>query len=182
MDGLKNLTIPDILEQPLYAKVVSKEALAWYRTEQGQWFRKESLEGFKGLSLDRIHAHQDKIISQGERATQYLYQAGHPMVLASDTPSSPTYAAQPGYSSFQELQHMAKIGVSLRDILAAATINNAKAFGLEKDYGSIEPGKVANLLLLDENPLTNISAYNAIDTVILHGRPIKRDSLIVGEH
>ena len=131
------------------------------------------------MPLERVHRRHDLIISQGERATQYLYQKGLPMVLASDTPSSPTFAAQPGLSTYQELQHMAKIGISLKDILAAATINNAKAFRLDKHYGTIEPGKKANLLVLNSDPLESISAYNQIDKVIVNGLAIERQELRV---
>lgn len=179
MDGLKNLTVPNILQDPLYQKVVSEDALAWYQTEQGLWFRDEMLKDSGNAPLERIHQRHDLIISQGERATQYLYQSGLPMVLASDTPSSPTFAAQPGLSTYQELQHMAKIGIKLKDILSAATINNAKAFGLADIYGTIEPGKKANLVLLNSNPLVSISAYNQIDKIILNGRAIEREQLSV---
>ena len=179
MDGLKNLTVPNILQDPLYQTVVSKDALAWYQSEQGLWFRDEILKDFDNLPLERVHRRHDLIISQGERATQYLYQKGLPMVLASDTPSSPTFAAQPGLSTYQELQHMSKIGISLKDILAAATINNAKAFRLDKLYGTIEPGKKANLLILNGNPLKSIKAYNQIDKVIINGVAIDRENLKV---
>ncbi len=101
------------------------------------------------------------------------------MVLASDTPSSPTFAAQPGLSTYQELQHMAKIGIALKDILAAATINNAKAFGLDSLYGTVEPGKKANLLLLSRNPLKTITAYDHINYVIINGKAITREKLKV---
>lgn len=45
---------------------------------------------------------------------------------------------------------MAEAGVSSVDVLRAATINNAQAFGLADDHGSIEPGKIANLVLLGQ--------------------------------
>ena len=72
---------------------------------------------------------------------------------------------------------MAQAGIPLADIFAAGTINNAKQLGLDKDYGTVEKGKVANLLLLEANPLANIEAWTRIDTVILHGEPIARETL-----
>lgn len=179
MDGLRNVTVSNILDSPLYRKVVSDSALKWYMSKPGQWFKEEIISEFDGLPLAKVHEQFDKKIVQGERVVEYLYKKGHPMILASDTPSSPTYAAQPGLSTFQEITHLAKIGISLIDIFKAATINNANAFGLEKDYGTIEPGKIANLLLLTKNPLKSISAYNSIDKVILHGQPIDRNELRV---
>lgn len=177
MDGLKGVTTPGVLNNPLYNKAIPQDIIDWYHTEDGQWFKREMLKDFGGGSLESVHRRQDMIISQGERVLQYLYSQGQTMVLASDTPSSPTYAAQPGFSTFTELKHMAKIGISLADILAAATINNAKSFGLDERYGTVEPGKIANLLLLEQNPLSTVEAYNSIEKVILHGQVIERETL-----
>ena len=69
---------------------------------------------------------------------------------------------------------MAQAGIPLSAIFAAGTINNARLLGLDKDYGTIETGKIANLLLLDANPLANVEAWTRIDRVILRGEPIDR--------
>lgn len=177
MDTIKAITGPNVLADPLYAKVVPKLAMQWYNTEQALWYAEQLIKEFDGLALHKIHAHYDRVIAQGEQVVKYLLDHNLPMVLASDTPSSPTFAAQPGYSSFAELKHMFKAGLGLQRVFNAATINNARAFGLHKQYGTIEPGKVANLLLLNANPLENIEAYNTIDKVIIKGQPIARESL-----
>jgi imidazolonepropionase-like amidohydrolase len=62
-------------------------------------------------------------------------------------------------------------------ILRAATLDNAIALGLAQDLGSIEPGKRADLLLLTQNPLRTISAYDAIEIIFCNGQPIPRVSL-----
>lgn len=72
---------------------------------------------------------------------------------------------------------MVASGMTLPDLLAAATLGNARQLGLDEDYGTIEPGKVANLLLLEENPLETVEAWDTLRFVILHGRLIVRDSL-----
>jgi len=51
------------------------------------------------------------------------------------------------------------------------------AFGLSHELGSIEVGKRADLLLLKENPLTNVSAYDSIEIIFLNGEPIAREAL-----
>ena len=181
MDGLTNIMLPNALADSHYTKVVPGDILTWYHSEAAQWFKQELLMDFEGLPAERIALIQQQTISQGERVIQYLYSKGHPMVLASDTPSSPTYVAQPGLSTFNELKHMHQVGISLKDIFAAATINNARAFGLSQDYGSIEAGKVANLLLLNANPLENIQAYDSLDKIILHGEVIDRQSLAAAQ-
>jgi imidazolonepropionase-like amidohydrolase len=65
--------------------------------------------------------------------------------------------------------------------MAAATINNAKQFRIEKDYGTVEVGKIANLLLLESNPLDSVEAWSSIEIVILHGDPIARESLVINK-
>lgn len=57
------------------------------------------------------------------------------------------------------------------------TIDNARVMRLDAEIGTIEPGKKANLLLLGADPLKNVKAYDAIETVFLHGRPITREML-----
>lgn len=114
---------------------------------------------------------------KGLRALRHLYELGQPMLLGSDTPSAPTYGNQPGYDTYREMQLMAQAGIPLSAIFAAATINNARQLGLAKDYGTIEKGKVANLVLLDANPLSNLTAWTKIDKVILRGEPIDRETL-----
>jgi imidazolonepropionase-like amidohydrolase len=118
-----------------------------------------------------------KVGSQGMRAAKYLNDLGHPMLLGSDTPSAPTFGSQPGYDTYREMRMMAQSGISLPEIFRAATINNARQFKMDEDYGSVEAGKVANLLLLTANPLETVRAWASIDKVILHGDVIKRESL-----
>ena len=72
---------------------------------------------------------------------------------------------------------MAQAGLPLPVIFRAATLNNARQFGLAKDYGTVEPGKIANLLLLDANPLESMRAWTQIDKIVLHGAVIERETL-----
>ncbi len=177
MNALKGVLLKDPLSDERYQKVIPKEIFQWYHTEDGRWFQKQLQKEYGGLPVNKILQRTDRIISQGERAVQYLIENNYPLVIASDTPPAPTYAAQPGYSTYQEMLHLNRLGLSLKQVLEAATVNNAKAFRLEHQYGTIEPGKVANLLLLNSNPLDHISAYDDIQFVILKGQPLLRESL-----
>jgi imidazolonepropionase-like amidohydrolase len=165
----------------VYAKVVPPQLLAWYHTDAAQWFKREAF----GPNVDAaaivagVHAANEHWATSehGWRALRYLYELGQPLLLGSDTPSAPTYGNQPGYDTFKEMQLMAQAGIPLSAIFAAGTINNARQFGLAKDYGTIEKGKIANLLLLEANPLSFVEAWAKIDKVILRGEPIDRDTL-----
>jgi imidazolonepropionase-like amidohydrolase len=182
--GVAELFDPTLLDDPTFKKVVPPRLLAWYRTEPAQWFKAEAFgPGFDGAAyLARVRAAdlQWATSDHGKRALRHLYELGQPMLLGSDTPSAPTYGNQPGYDTYKEMRTMAEIGIPLQAIFAAGTINNARSLRLDQDYGTIERGKVANLLLLDANPLASIDAWTKIDTVILRGEPIERETLAAG--
>jgi imidazolonepropionase-like amidohydrolase len=181
LPGVTDLLDPSVLEDPVYAKVVPPALLKWYHTDDAQWFRHEMF----GPNVDaaavvaRVHAENEhwETEDKGMRALRYLYELGQPMLLGSDTPSAPTWGNQPGYDTFKEMRLMAASGIPLSAIFAAGTINNARRIGLDRDYGTIEPGKIANLLLLDANPLASVEAWSRIDKVILHGESIDRETL-----
>jgi imidazolonepropionase-like amidohydrolase len=175
--GLSDLFREDTLKDPAYAKVVPAPLLQWYATPAGQWFKEETRKDLGGVpDMKAMHIFL-KVGSHGMRAAKYLHDLGHPMLLGSDTPSAPTFGSQPGYDTYREMRMMAQSGIPLPAIFRAATINNARRFGLDKDYGTVEAGKVANLLLLTENPLETVRAWTSIDRIILRGDVIKRESL-----
>jgi imidazolonepropionase-like amidohydrolase len=60
-------------------------------------------------------------------------------------------------------------GMTPHQALATATINPARAYGLDKDLGSIEPGKLADLVVLDANPLENIRNSDSIRYTVANG-------------
>jgi imidazolonepropionase-like amidohydrolase len=102
---------------------------------------------------------------------------GGRLVFGTDTPSGPTYGNPPGLNGFLELERLAAARVPLPQLLRGATIEAAKAFHLDSLYGTVEPGKVANLLLLAANPLESVEAYDAIDLVVVRGMVLERSSL-----
>jgi imidazolonepropionase-like amidohydrolase len=83
----------------------------------------------------------------------------------------------PGFAGYWEMKAWARGGVPLDAIFRAATLENAKAFGLENEVGSVGTGRRANLLLLSKNPLEDLTAYEAIEKVILNGKVIDRETL-----
>lgn len=76
-----------------------------------------------------------------------------------------------------ELWAMQAGGLTPHEALQVATIHGAKAIGLDKDLGSLEKGKLADLIILDKNPLSNIRHTDAIHQVMKNGRLYQGDSL-----
>ena len=82
-----------------------------------------------------------------------------------------------GDGHFWWLQAAQDLGMQPMAILQSATRNIAKAFKIDKDLGTLEPGKLADLVILDQDPLANAKNYRAIHLVIKEGRIINRDAL-----
>jgi len=80
-------------------------------------------------------------------------------------------------SYFTELQLMQNAGMSIPQILQASTINGAKALGKENFFGSIEKGKLANMVLINTNPFETLYNWQQIDIIINKGKVIKPSTL-----
>lgn len=80
---------------------------------------------------------------------------------------------------FAWFRAMEEKGCPPMELLRAATRNIAVAYGKEKDLGSLEPGRIADLLILDKDPLQSAENYRSIHAVIKDGVRIDRNSLPV---
>jgi Amidohydrolase family len=176
MGGLRAYFDPNYLKMPTIPRVIPAALLAWFNSPEGKWFRKEidedntpdaeMREGFDGGPIRRVR-----------QVVGYLAARKANFVFGTDTPSAPTYGNLPGLNGYLEMEQLHEAGLSLEQIFKAATINNAREFQLDSQVGSIEPGKIANLVLLRKSPLENVDAYDSIVTVWVHGKQVSRDSL-----
>ena len=109
---------------------------------------------------------------------QEMQARGVPFLFGTDTAvGGAGWGNPPGLNGYLEMQHWANAGIPLATIFRAATLGNAKVFNLDADLGTVEVGKRANLLLLTESPLEQLDAWDAIEQVIVDGRPIARETL-----
>jgi imidazolonepropionase-like amidohydrolase len=83
----------------------------------------------------------------------------------------------PGYSLHDELQLLVKyVGLTPMEAIISATRYPAEFFGMQNRLGTIEKGKIADLVLLDANPLDDISNTKRISAVVLNGRYLSKES------
>jgi imidazolonepropionase-like amidohydrolase len=92
-----------------------------------------------------------------------LYRAGIPVVPGSDT-------GLPGHGLHREIELYVDAGMTPLDAIRSATIVSARAMGLERELGTVEAGKRADLILVRGNPLKDIRALRRVTRVITAGR------------
>jgi hypothetical protein len=176
LSGLEALFDPEYLKNPAVAKVAPKELIEWFASSEGMWFGKEVNEG-GAPDAAVIRGFEQGPMRRVRLVVAYLASKDANFLFGTDTPSAPTYGNLPGLNGFLEMKQLHKAGMSLKQILRAATISNAREFKMDSQIGTIEPGKVANLVLMTKNPLETIDAYDSITTVFVNGKPISREDL-----
>jgi len=83
-----------------------------------------------------------------------VWNAGVPVAMGTDAGNIGTVH---GPSVFREMDFMAKAGLTPAQVLVAATVNGAKFVRMEKDLGDVAPGKLADLVVLDADPLADVA-------------------------
>jgi imidazolonepropionase-like amidohydrolase len=101
---------------------------------------------------------------------QFLHRQGVRIAVGTDTFGS----IEPGVSTIGELEWMVEAGLSPKDVLQAATLNAAEHLGLAKDLGTVEPGKLADLIIVDGDPIQDISSLRNVKIVIQSGRVVHK--------
>lgn len=95
-----------------------------------------------------------------------LHEAGVTVMMGTDAGNPIMF---PGYSAHKELDFMADAGMSPAEILQSATIIPARFLNMDDTMGSIAEGKVASFIMLDENPLDDVSHTQTLNRVMLEG-------------
>jgi imidazolonepropionase-like amidohydrolase len=104
-----------------------------------------------------------------------MHRAGVPFMAGTDT--APGVYIMPGFSLHDELANFVEAGFTPMEALQTATSNPAKFLDAEATFGSIGPGKTADLVLLSANPLDDIHNTQKISAVIADGRLFDRAAL-----
>lgn len=127
--------------------------------------------GFLGVTYDQL--------SEGVKV---WLDSGVAFTIATDqgpetSDLGPTVWGRLGRAHFDRMIGLQDAGVAPMDILIAATRNGAAAYNLEKVKGTIEEGKIADLLILSANPLKDIGNLRQIHMILKDGKLVDRDAL-----
>jgi imidazolonepropionase-like amidohydrolase len=149
----------------------AKYAAASLRTKTYKKFTESIL---KELDTDPV-TYRRQFVAKELEMTLAMHRAGVPLMAGTD--SAAGVYVMPGFSLHQELELFVKAGLTPMEALQTATLNPAKFLGRTRDFGTVEKGKLADLVLLDANPLDDISNTQKISAVVLAGRYLSRAEL-----
>ena len=122
-------------------------------------------------SVRRQKAPDDDYADAMSAATaKKLFEAGVPVSIGA-------HGQREGLGSHWEMWSFVRGGMSPLQALSTATITPAKHLGYDKDIGSLEAGKLADLIIMDGNPLDDISNSDNIEHVMLGGRLYEADTM-----
>jgi imidazolonepropionase-like amidohydrolase len=105
-----------------------------------------------------------------------MHRAGVSLLAGSDTGAS-NGGTVPGFSLQDELIYLVQAGLTPMEALQCATLNGATWLGQRDNLGTIEAGKLADLVLLDANPLRDIHTIGRIRAVVFNGKLMDRSRL-----
>lgn len=137
----------------------------WWNPKNDFRFQNANKEKYK-MVRDRFQLNQSLIGRMSERGVKFI--------AGTDFPNPYCF---PGFSLHDELSLLVDGGMSELEALRAATINGAIFMSKEDEFGTVEVGKLASLVLLNDNPLENIENTQSIEAVILRGEIFDRVEL-----
>ncbi len=146
---------PEFLDQPLYQAVYEQDLIERLKTSVRDRYARRSWTTWMKV-----------MTPVAQENLRQINEAGGVIVLGSDQSSGP--------ASHRELELMVAGGISPLDAIRIGTFNAAVFLGKESDMGSVEEGKLADLVLLDADPLTDIKNVQKIALVIKNGRIVDR--------
>jgi imidazolonepropionase-like amidohydrolase len=179
--GLQNLFDTGFLSDPMLARALPHSLIDWYRTPEGQWFYNDLAadlaKSYPSTPKAALRVNLSGPIGTVKAATGYLASHRARLLFGTDTPSAPTYANPPGLNGWMEMHNLVDAGVTPAQIFEMATRSSARALKLDREIGTVQVGKRANLLLVQADPRETVQAYAGIVKVILGGRVLDPSTL-----
>ena len=147
------------------------------RDPRWQYLRTDERARWQRIARELTPEERDVAAKRWPVATKIvaaLHRADVPILAGTDAPMLGVY---PGYSLHDELERLVDSGFTPAEALRAATLAPAGFLGIAADNGTIAPGKRADLVLLDADPLRDVRNTRRIDAVVLDGRLLRRRAL-----
>lgn len=146
---------PEFFDDPFFLQTADEDVLAQLQQESVQ-------ENFRGEAADYYR----QALPLAKQNMMRLHKAG--VRIAMGTDSGPPARFQ-GYFEHLEMEMMEDAGMSAEEVLVSATRHAAECMGLESELGTLESGKWADFLILNENPLESVRNLRSIEGVYLAG-------------
>lgn len=165
------MPLPELLEQ--FSDTIAflaRNDLKYRTMESLRLIRKRIVDGETAEFLQELRAQ----ITWGTVAAVELYRSGIPLVLGTD--ASPLVAVA-GLAVHDELRILVDGGLTPYEAIRTATLNAARIVGERNLWGTIAPGMRADLLVVERNPLEDITALSRPREVMVSGRLYDRDEL-----
>ena len=143
--------------------------------EQKKYYTAEAWEKISESIANPPLRGNERILDKNKKFIKMACDAGCILTTGTDQVG---FRMLPGFSLYREMEIFAEAGLESMDILKAATINGAYAIGRSDLLGSIEPGKLADFIVLDTNPLDDISSVRKVHRVIKEGIIYEPDDLM----
>ena len=158
---------PDFLTDPGLRDLFSAPVLETFASKP----YRDSLAKQFDLNLIR---RQSEVAAKNARK---IADAGIPIAVGTD---SGLVGSFPGLWEHREMELLVEAGLTPMQALQAGTITGARFLGVDRDYGSLEPGKVADFVVLRANPLEDIRNTRQIESIWMNGKQIDRSALTSG--
>lgn len=155
---------PAFLDDPGLALMYPKSLLDMLGNQENQ----QKVASNPALAKTR----EQYAVAQKNAAKEAAY--GIPLAIGTDAGGQGNFQ---GLWDHREMELLVQAGIPPMQAIRAATINGAKFLGLEKQYGTLQPGKIANFIVLTANPLSAITNSRKIEAVWLNGSPMDREAL-----
>jgi imidazolonepropionase-like amidohydrolase len=120
-------------------------------------------------------SYRQRYVQMEMAMTLAMHKAGVPFLAGTDTAAG-VYVV-PGFSLHEELELFVQAGLTPMEALQTATSNPARFLGMEATMGSVAPGKIADLVLLNADPTVDIHNARKIESVVLAGKYFSRNDL-----
>ncbi|MDQ2898310.1 MAG: amidohydrolase family protein [Acidobacteriota bacterium] len=149
-----------MLNDPFFTKSVSANVLRTLKSREYQ----------AKVASDPDYARYPGFLEMAQKNLKKLFDSGVKIGFGTDSGPPGRF---PGYFEHWEMQLMVDSGLKPLDVITCATKNASEFLGVQKDLGTLEPGKWADLIVLGKDPLLDIKNTRTIESVMIAGNKVQ---------